>query len=994
MPTRRVATLAMIALSQVIYAPAETVELSRPATPVQAEVQFNRDIRPILANRCFACHGPDAKARKAKLRLDTREGAMAQRKAGAAVVPGKPSQSLLIQRVGHVDEEERMPPAAKGERLSGEEIAMLSRWIEQGAQWQGHWAFETIEAESVPAGDEAFVRNDVDRFLSTRLAQIGMRPSLVADPRTLIRRLHFDLVGLPPRSDQVQQFVEDPSDTRFEAVVDQLLNSDQHAERLAMYWLDLVRYADTSGIHGDQVISMWPYRDWVIRSFRENTRFDDFTRAQLAGDLLPNSTIADKVASGYNRLNMKTSEGGAQPAEYLAKYAADRVRTTATVWLGSTLGCAECHDHKFDPFTTKDFYRFAAFFADLEQQGLYSGSNWAPKMAVPSASEEAGHSALKQRISSLRQVLDAPTAELAAAQAKWEIETLASLAKAQAPVLGPWSALGPFKSASHRKSYDTDFGPEKNTGSELASVGKVVWVARPQWKDGVGHTLIGPNSATYLSREIDSPQAQPLTLSLGSDDALKVWLNGDLALAKFVARGLAPDQESVTVNLRKGRNRLLLKVTNGTGGYGFYFKTKRSGPPLDIVDILKLTAAKRTPASRVKLATHYQTVAPALRAPRKELATAQSSLSALEAKFATTLISKARPMPRVTRVLPRGNWQSKDGEVVQPGVPEFLPGSEMNAKPVNRLDLANWLVSPDNPLTARVFVNRLWKLCFGHGLSKSLDDIGTQGDSPRHGALLDWLAAEFRKDWDVRRMIKMMVMSAAYQQSSVVSSEAQEDDPENREFARQDRYRHDAEVVRDIALSSSGLLNSEVGGKSVKPYQPAGYWGELNFPKRKWVQDTGASQYRRGLYTHWQRTFLHPSLRAFDAPSREECTAERARSNTPLQALALLNDPTYVEAARVLAAATIKKGGVSFEGRLRWAYQRVLTRDPHQQEEVTLRALYDGQGKRYAVDPEAAKKLVDVGLAPPDKGLDEVEHAAWIAVTRVLLNLHETITRY
>jgi len=318
----------------------------------------------------------------------------------------------------------------------------------------------------------------------------------------------------------------------------------------------------------------------------------------------------------------------------------------------------------------------------------------------------------------------------------------------------------------------------------------------------------------------------------------------------------------------------------------------------------------------------------------------------------------------------------------------------MNAKPVNRLDLANWLVSPDNPLTARVFVNRLWKLCFGHGLSKSLDDIGTQGDSPRHGALLDWLAAEFRKDWDVRRMIKMMVMSAAYQQSSVVSSEAQEDDPENREFARQDRYRHDAEVVRDIALSSSGLLNSEVGGKSVKPYQPAGYWGELNFPKRKWVQDTGASQYRRGLYTHWQRTFLHPSLRAFDAPSREECTAERARSNTPLQALALLNDPTYVEAARVLAAATIKKGGVSFEGRLRWAYQRVLTRDPHQQEEVTLRALYDGQGKRYAVDPEAAKKLVDVGLAPPDKGLDEVEHAAWIAVTRVLLNLHETITRY
>lgn len=989
-----IATLAMVTLPPVILAPANLTNPGRPVISARAEIQFNRDVRPILSTHCFACHGPDAKARKAKLRLDIREGALAQRKHGAAVVPGKPGDSLLIQKVRHADPEERMPPSDKAERLSDAEIKTLALWIEQGAHWQGHWAFEAVEKAPPPVGDNKFIRNGVDRWLTARLAKVGMKPAPPADTRTLIRRLFFDLVGLPPTPDQVADFVEDPSDAQFEKVVDELLASEQHAERLTMYWLDLVRYADTSGIHGDQVISMSPYRDWVIDAFHQNKPFDDFTRAQLAGDLLPGSTIADKIGSGYNRLNIKTSEGGAQPAEYLVKYAADRVRTTATVWLGTTLGCAECHDHKFDPFTTKDFYRFAAFFADLDHKGFYAGSNWTPRMAVPSKDQEQEHSALSKAVVDLQKVLDTQTPQLTEAQIRWESETLAGLSDAAPPSLGPWSSMGPFKTRSHRKSYDTDFGPEKHADAVPAGAGKLKWIKQARWKDGVIHKLTGNYSSTYLAREIRSPRAQVLALSMGSDDSIKVWLNGELVLSKFVSRGVAKDQEKLTLNLRKGRNRLLVKITNGTGGYGYYFKTKRAGPPLDIVKILETPAKSRNPAQLSKLVAYHHSIATALKSTRTKLASAKARLKKLETGYTTTLISKARAMPRVIRILPRGNWQATDGEIVKPGVPEFLPGSEGNSKPLTRLDLANWMVHEDNPLTSRVFVNRLWKFYFGYGLSRSLDDMGTRGERPPQAELLDWLAAEFQKDWNVRRMIKLIVMSSAYRQSSAVTKTARERDPDNREFARQGRFRHDAEVVRDLALASSGLLNRTVGGKSVKPYQPAGYWNELNFPKRKWTHDKGASQYRRGLYTHWQRLFLHPSLRAFDAPAREECTAERPRSNTPLQALALLNDPTYVEAARVLAARSLQEGGTSYADRLDWIYQQVLARDPDDQESATLRALLNAQHHRYEVNRSAAEKLTKVGLAPAARGVDVVEHACWIAVARVLLNLHETITRY
>ncbi len=967
----------------------------RPAEPVR----FNRDVRPILSNSCYRCHGPDAGSRKAGLRLDVRDDAIARRDSGAAIVPGDAARSLLIQRVAHADLDERMPPHDKADALTNVEIETLRRWIDEGARWQAHWSLEPLVSPAIPDVENAsFVRNPVDRFLARRLDAVGMEPSAQADPRTLIRRLHVDLIGMPPPPERVRAFVADPSDALYESIVDDLLASTQHAERLTVYWLDLVRYGDSSGIHGDQPISMSPYRDWVIDAFHENMPFDRFTRDQLAGDLLPNATLQQRVASGYNRLNMKTAEGGAQEAEYLAKYAADRVRTTATVWLGATLGCAECHDHKFDPFTARDFYRMAAFFADLDHKGYYADAhrtgNWGPKVGVPTdaqAEELAERRAVADR---LDQELNTDSPERARTRKAWETQTLQHLAEQRPPVLGQWRKIGPFRAKGHRAAFDTAFGPEAPDGTDPSRpIRSLRWEEKPEWRDGAIHRLHGDNSATYLYREVESSVEQNAQLSLGSDDAIKLWVNGESVLDKFVARGVQPGQEKPEIHLRRGRNTLLMKITNGGGGYGFYFELGDSGPPEPIVAILKTNESERTDEQRRTIREHYRQHAPELTELRRRLAAAERSLTDLEKTVTTTLVSRTRDEPRLTRVLHRGDWQDESGDVVQPGVPACLPGAgDFDTSRRTRLDLANWIVRNDNPLPARVMVNRLWKLCFGRGLSPILDDLGAQGERPEQLALMEWLASEFRRDWNVRRLLRLIVTSGAYRQSSEVSARARERDPENRLFARQNRFRFDAEFVRDQALAVSGLLDPTVGGPSVKPYQPAGYWAELNFPKRRWVADPGDAQYRRGLYTHWQRTFLHPSLRAFDAPSREECTAERPRSNTPLQALALLNDPTYVEAARVLAARTLAEDG-EFETRLVCMFDRVLQRVPRADEVATLRHLFDAQHARYAEDPTAATAVSTVGQAARPT-VDPTEHAAWTAVARALLNLHEAITRY
>ncbi len=781
------------------------------------QVEFNRDIRPILSNNCSACHGPDGGPRKANLRLDVREVAISQRQGydDPAISPGSPRASALVERILHEDPQKRMPPPEKdevgsgGKVLSHREKALLIRWIDQGAKWEPHWAYKplvrpVVPASRSPAGPD---RRPIDLFIRAKLADAGLNPSPRADKRTLIRRLSFDLLGLPPTYEEVRELLEAADPKAYESVVDRLLASPHFGEKMAVMWLDLVRYADTNGYHSDVHRRVWPYRDWVIRAFNGNLPFDEFTRQQVAGDLLLGDDRDPRIASGFNRLGQTTKEGGSQSKEYLAKYAADRVRTVSTAWLGSTMACAECHDHKFDPFTTRDFYSMAAFFADVKEMALFLND----------------------------------------------------------PFMKPERPFPP-RPASRRK---------------LAELNRV--------EDRL--------------RDLLSPEA-------GEDT----------------------DTEEET------------------------------------------------------------------KAREEEIAQEQVIFDRLSDELHVTLVTEAVE-PRMVRVLPRGNWQDDSGEIVQPAVPEFLPGLQVDGRRASRLDLANWIASPENPLTPRAFVNRLWREFFGRGISGNTGDLGAQGEWPTHPALLDWLAVEFvESGWDVKAIVKGIVMSETYRQSSVPSREMTAVDPDNRLFARQSRFRLKAELVRDTALAISGLLHRSIGGPSFKPYQPEGYWKDIQTfgvpgPGSEWVASSGEDQYRRGLYVYWKRTFLHPALKAFDAPERQECTAERATSNTPVQALVLLNDPTFVESARVFAQKVLAESETGSGSRLDFAFRRAVGRLPSEGEKEELNKLLEGQLERYRKEPAAAKKLVAVGQAPLPASIDPRELAAWTAVCRAVLNLHETITR-
>lgn len=979
-----------------VWIPLAVLTLAPGTSVLAADVRFNRDIRPILADHCFQCHGPDASSRKAKLRLDLRDGAIAHRDDGAAVVPGDPKASSLMARVTTSDPDDIMPPPDLKKPLSSAQVELLRQWIQQGAPYEGHWAYQPIERPRIPeVPDPAFaIRNPIDSFILARLRNADLKPSPEADRRTLYRRLSMDLTGLPPAAEDVEAFVTSTDPRAYERAVLASLDSPHFGERMAVFWLDLVRYADTVGYHGDQDYTLWPYRDYVIRAFNANMPFSAFTLENLAGDLLANPSHDQRIASGYNRLLMITAEGGAQDREYRAKYAADRVRNASTVWMGVTLGCAECHDHKYDPFTARDFYGFSAFFADLNEKGFYDrgypAGNWGPSMQLPTPAQSAAQSRLKSRIAQLEAALKSDTPELIAAQSAWE----QAVVSAKSPQFGPWQVLGPFTAANFDEAYRKDFGPER--GVDLTQVfedGKRTWQAQPDWKDGEVHELTGLNAATYVFRTIHVPEAQPLQVSLGSDDAIKVWLNGESVLAKRVERGVAPDQEKPMLKLKAGENQLLLKIVNGAAGYAFYFKALGMAPD-DLVRIARQPAATRKAEDHAKLTDYFRGQTPLLDPTRAALAEARKESAALETSITTTLVSEALPEPRPTRVLRRGNWLDDGGELVQPAVPHFLPQPKAADRRLTRRDLAEWLVANDNPLTARVFVNRLWKQFFGTGLSRKLEDIGAQGEWPSHPELLDWLASEFQNSgWNVKHMVRLMTLSSAYRQSSVADDRRRAADPDNRLLARQSAVRLDAEFVRDGALAVSGLLVDAFGGPSVRPYQPAGYYSQLNFPKREYQPDHNANQYRRGLYTHWQRTFLHPSLAAFDAPTREECTAERVRSNTPQQALVLLNDPTYVEAARAFAERILRDGGATPETRIRFAFRAALAREPNPEETRVLLELQGRHASEYAADPAAAAELLSVGDRPAPGDLRPADLASWTSVARAILNLHEIITR-
>ncbi|MGF1581019.1 MAG: PSD1 and planctomycete cytochrome C domain-containing protein [Gemmataceae bacterium] len=809
----------------------------------ERKIEFNRDIRPILSNNCFVCHGPDNKLRKGDLRLDQAKGLYEDLGGYKIIDPKHPEKSELIFRITTKRASRRMPPPSSQHQLTKAEIDLLKRWIAQGGEYQGHWSFLAEKKPALPkVTNDKRIRNPIDRFVLARLAKEGIEPSPEADRRTLIRRLSFDLTGLPPSPKQVEAFLADESPKAYENLVDRLLSSRHHGERMAVYWLDVVRYADTGGYHSDNHRDIALYRNYVINAFNNNKAYDEFVTEQLAGDLLPNRTKEQWIASGFNRLLQTTQEGGSQPKEYTAKYAADRVRNTGVIFLGVTLGCAECHDHKYDPISTKEFYQFAAFFADISERAV--GKQ--PQTRMPTPEQTKRLADLAKRITAITKQIAAKGPQLRKAQQKWELDV-------------------------------------------------------------------------------------------------------------------------------KGR--------------------KYKGVPGNLVAIMKLPEKRRNGNQKKALANHFRSISKLVKVEQQQLTKLQREQKALEKEIPQTLVSMSQ-RPRTMRILPRGNWLDDSGEVVQPALPESILAGPKTKGRLNRLDLAKWMIDEDNPLTARVFVNRLWMLFYGQGIVKSVDDFGGQGTWPTHPALLDWLATEFRESgWDVRHMIKLMVTSRTYRQTSVVGADLRKRDPYNQLLARQARFRLDAEMVRDNALAISGLLSKKIGGPSVKPYQPAGYWQHLNFPRRRYTPNKDEDQYRRGLYTYWQRTFLHPSLLAFDAPTREECTAQRPRSNTPQQALVLLNDPTYVEAARVFAAEVLREGNKDFGSRLEYAYRKALSRSPLPVEEQILKQLYHKHLQDYQKDVKAAEALLQVGYYPSPTDLPKAEAAAWTSVTRVILNLHETITR-
>ena len=993
--------------------------------PANAEkLQFDRDILPILSDKCFACHGPDPAVRQANLRLDTKEGAFSAPSGYPIIVPGEPENSELVLRITHDNIDQRMPPQISNRQPTQEQIDTLIQWIAEGAEWEEHWVYNLPERIEPPTvGNAAWVRNPIDAFILGRLETEELTPSAEADKRTLIRRLSFDLTGLLPTPAAVEQFLRDESPNAYESLVNRLLSEPQYGERMAMYWLDLVRYADTSGYHADENVSIWPYRDYVIKAFNDNMPFDQFTVENLAGDLLPNPTPAQKVAAGYNRLNQTTSEGGAQAKEYLAIYAADRVRTTASVWLGATLGCAQCHDHKFDPYTAKDFYSFAAFFADVKGPGVYPGrSKWEPVVMLPTPTQESALRDIDDELTKLERVFKASSPGLEAEQAEWENE-VRSLLESTEPTdfvwiddaqanggrtEGTWEFVGKNEAPVFSKLYSRKQTAEAGktvqhafrganrtfTVAEGDQLFAYVWIdpesppetVMLQWNDGTWdhRAFWGEDKINFGEIGSDTPDHK----SMGPLPTVGEWVR------------LEVDPADVGLNPESVLNGIAFVQFGGTTYWDMAGVATTRGSAVkhthteQVISAIQVDPSVRTTHQREQIAAEYRRITPALDGIRNQIADLQKQKGEIETQIPYSLTTEST-LPRTTRVLPRGNWMDDSGEIVEPVIPAFLGDLGIKNRRPTRLELAQWIASKDNPLTARTFVNRLWALYFGTGLSRVLDDLGAQGEAPVHPELLDWLAVEFvESGWNVKHIVKLLVTSNTYRQSSKSNEALEEKDAYNRLLARQSRWRLDAETVRDNALILSGLLVPKIGGPSVRPYQPKGYYSNLNFPKRVYMHDADENQYRRGLYTHWQRTFLHPSMMAFDAPSRQECTAERATSNTPMQALTLLNDPSYVEAARVFAARIIEEGGESVVDRINWAYQWTLSRIPQPKELEIMTNLYEKHQAEYTANLDAASTLVAMGEAPLTEGIEADELAAWTSVARVILNLHETIMRY
>lgn len=1016
---------------------------------------FNRDVRPVLSKTCFACHGPDAAAVKGELRLDIREHALKGGESGKpAIVPGDPAASEIIKRITSTDPDDVMPPPDAHMNFTKRDVEILTRWVKEGAHYEGHWAFQAPVRPPLPA-DAAKGGNPIDAFIGTRLTAEKLTFSPEADRRTLIRRLALDLTGLPPSPEEIQAFVADTAPDAYDRLVDRLLASPRFGENFAVSWLDASRYADTNGYSIDGGRQQWIWRDWVIKSFNANQPFDQFLTEQIAGDLLPGATEQQIVATGFSRNHAITHEGGTIPEENLVNYTADRVKTTSETFLGLTMACAQCHDHKYDPISQRDYYRFFAFFNTLGDAGLAGdrGVNAAPAInAASSLANPAEAETVKADLEAARQAFAAPIPE---AQSKWEAaqrEDLATRGRDFSLIpLETVTVTSPNGNPDRLKiqpDHSVTIGggdfAAYNVLSKLPAAGspirgvRIVFSSTPASKGKLGF-----GSAKGLEQNF---LLSTVTTSVSSFPAGNVDLNATLPIARFSASGSQPghdvrhvfntdplvgwapptgstEPQNLTLTFAEPiqpsstpylTTEILFNYGSTTSPakfqiFAFTGADDGSPHPADVTALLLSDPATRTPEQAARLTAWFHEIGAEKAALRARIANLEERLAVLTKKH-PVLVMNTSPKPRKTHILDRGLYSSPTEEV-SPGSPTVLPplstdpafdpatGSYKD-RPANRLDLARWMTRANNPLTARVAVNRLWEHFFGRALSASSADLGSQGQWPSHPELLDWLAVDFRENqWDRKRLIRLIVTSRSYRQSSNTTPEILKRDPANELISRGPRFRLSAEQIRDQALAVSGLLVERIGGPSVRPYQPGDLWRQVSHygsspaTSQTFVQDHGEKLYRRSLYTYWKRTLPPTNLSTFDAPNREICSIGRLPTNTPLQALVTLNDPQFVEASRALAVQLLSQPHPDDRARLSAAFEKITSRPPKETELTILENSLKRERSRYQADTAAATKLLQIGESPQNSTLPIPEQAAWTQLASTLLNLSEAITR-
>jgi len=992
-----------------------------------APLSFNRDIRPILSNNCYQCHGPDSAARKANLRLDREVDSRAELKSGsAALVPGNLDDSELIYRITTTDADEKMPPADSHRTLTPKQIETLKQWVKQGAKYEKHWAFIPPQALPLPKVKQAdWPANGIDHFVLARLEAEGLKPAPPADKATLLRRVSFDLIGLPPTLTELDAFLADKSPKAFEKAIDRLFASPRYGEHMARYWLDAARYADTNGYQYDTHRNMWPWRDWVINAYNRNLPFDQFTIEQLAGDLLPNATLQQKVATGFNRNHPITIEGGIIPEEYRTEYVIDRVTTTAQVWMGMSFLCARCHDHKFDPVSQKEFYQFMAYFNQVPERG---NSGFTPNIKVP----PAGLEKIKTDLAAAQQAMKERENALAAAQLKWEKSLKTEPATAVWTPLKPSETTGGGGTTFKLLPDDSTLVGGKSPASEVYTIRlhtketnitalRLEALTHPSLPHAGAGRAFNSNFVlsefeTQIGPSIRSSQRIPVKFARAAADYSQVNYHINATIDGNRGTGWAVDGPTKKENRKamfiaakpfgyRGGMDLTVRLrfdfgTLHTIGRFRISYTQSTSPTLQdmltIPQIAALPIAKRTSQQAKLLRDHFlRTAGPAeAKALHMKIISLRAQQQKLSSAGSTSMIMADMPNPRKTYILHRGQYDQRREEV-SAGTPNALGAMPKDA-PRNRLGLARWLVDGKHPLTARVAVNREWQRLFGVGLVKSTEEFGTQGDWPSHPALLDWLAVQFTKNgWDQKALLKLIVTSATYRQDSRASAELLARDRDNRLLARGPRHRLDAEVIRDNALAVSGLLVDQIGGPSVFPYHPNGLWLELNNRpgySRTYQQGKGDDLHRRSLYTYWKRTVPPPSMATFDAPEREFCLVRRSRTNTPLQAFVMLHDPQFIEAARHLAARMMTANKSTGE-RIGFGFRVVTARKPTAREIQILSHLYTKRMTHYQANPKAAESLLTIGESTTPQHLPPTELAAWTTVARTMLNLSEAITK-